>query len=154
MRGHYRRNPEVQVSLEIALAQAEMGRRVFPVSGKRPLVRWTAEATTKTRRLISWWHAWPDAGVGWAIPPGLVVVDIDHPELFFASALTLPPAPGQLTTRGIHLLYSVDPSVEVKQGPIPGGDLKIGGKGYVKIYHADAFTNFLEVTFAPGDVAA
>ena len=28
---------------------------------------------------------------------------------------------------------------EVTQGPIPGGDLKVGGKGYVRLLSEDAF---------------
>lgn len=134
------------MSLEIALAQAALGRRIFPVNGKRPLVKWTMEATTKSRRIMSWWQAWPDAGVGWALPKGTAVLDIDDPTIFFASGLLLTPAPGQITTRGFHLLYRLDETQDVKQGPIPGGDIKVGGKGYVKLYAADAFTAWLQVT--------
>lgn len=140
------------MSLEIALAQAALGRKVFPVLGKRPLVRWTIEATTKPSRLRAWWQVWPDADVGWALPEGVCVVDIDDVTTFLAEGHVLPFAPGQRTSRGLHLLYRCGD--DVRQGPIAGGDVKVGGKGYVKIYDSEAFTRWTTIHSGNGtDVA-
>jgi hypothetical protein len=129
------------VSLEIALAQATMGRKIFPLAAKRPLVQWTVQATTNESVIRRWWTVWPDAGVAWRHPEGLVIVDSDDETAMIAAGRPAVPAhlPRQQATRGPHYLYQMPGAIEVKQGPIPGGDLKVGGKGYVKIYSADAF---------------
>lgn len=136
-------------SLELALAQVALAdsdtwfppRRVFPLRGKTPLVKWTRQATSDPRRVEALWRARSEAdGVGWVVPDGFVIVDIDDPEAFLDLGLELPQGPMQTTTRGVHIAFAVDPQRTVRQGPIPGADLKLGGRGYVKIYSADAFT--------------
>ncbi|HVA86109.1 MAG TPA: bifunctional DNA primase/polymerase [Candidatus Saccharimonadales bacterium] len=130
----------MSASLAIALAHASLGREVFPLKGKVPLVKWTTEATSNPVKVRRLWRTHPDAdAVGWRLPEGVVVVDIDDPETFDFT-LELPATPMQTTTRGYHLLYRIPPGRTVRQGPIPGGDLKVGGKGYVRIYSLDAFT--------------
>lgn len=128
--------------MAIALAQAALGREVFPLKGKQPLVKWTRYATSdeaEVRRMFRRLAHLAD-GVGWRLPEGTVVLDIDNPDLYFSLGLPTPPALIQQTTRGFHLLYALDPDRPVKQGGIPGADLKVGGKGYVKLYSPDAFT--------------
>jgi KaiC/GvpD/RAD55 family RecA-like ATPase len=125
-------------NLDIALAHAALGRRVFPLAPdtKKPLVSWPTQASAKKFNIERWWKRTPDAGVGWTLPEGLVVVDVDYPAEL---TVDLPGAPEQKTTRGYHRLFRTGPDAIVRQGPIPGGDLKVGGKGYVKLYSADAF---------------
>lgn len=67
-------------NLNRALACAEQGWLVFPSIGKRPLVKWSTEATTDVDVILSWWLANPDADV--CIKTGaesnLVVIDWDR----------------------------------------------------------------------------
>ena len=134
------------MSYAIAKAQAALGRKVFPVDGKKPLVKWTREATTNPRRIRAWWKVWPEAGVGWALPEEYSVVDIDDPDVFSETGLALSDSYGQTTPRGYHVLYRTDQDLEIKQGAFKGGDIKVGGKGYVKLYSEDAFTTSEEWT--------
>jgi hypothetical protein len=128
--------------LVIALAQARLGRRVFPLApgGKNPLVKWKEGATDDIGQIKTWWYKWPDAGVAWAIPEGQVVLDIDDPVTAYNARKGFVTARFQITPHGAHFLYTVDPAHPPKQGPTAGGDLKVGGKGYVRLYSADAFT--------------
>jgi Bifunctional DNA primase/polymerase, N-terminal len=128
-------------AIEIALAQVALGRLVFPVDGKEPLTQWTKLASCNPRRVRMWAKVFPHCDFALRISPGFVVVDVDDEVAFAASGRPLIPngTPQQRTTRGHHYLFS-SPTEEVRQGPIPGGDLKVGGKGYVKLYQADAFT--------------
>lgn len=125
-------------ALEIALSHARKGREVFPLKGKQPLVKWTTAATSDPLEVKKLWANHRDAdGVAWRIPAGQVVLDVDDPQAFAALVPDLPDAPGQTSTRGFHRLY-LDPGVT--QGRVAGvADLKVGGKGYVKLYSVDAF---------------
>lgn len=127
-------------SLAIALAHAARGRAVFPLVDKRPAVSWQRphEASSDPDRVRRLWKAHPQAdGAGWRVPTGLVVLDIDDPEGFAALVPSLPDAPGQRSRLGEHLLFT-DPGVV--QGRVAKvADLKVGGKGYVKLYEADGF---------------
>jgi hypothetical protein len=135
----------------IALAHAAKGRRVFPwrptlepgksKPTKKPLtVRGHLDATTDERTIIEWWKRWPNAFVGWALPEGIGLVDVDDPAK--AAGLDLPPAPEQRGTLtrpdGLHRLYAV-PDGRQTQGELPGVDTRVGGAGWVALYSADAF---------------
>jgi hypothetical protein len=135
--------------LEIALAHAAVGRRVFPFRlseadagghrDKTPLVRWTAEATTDPDTIRRWATRFPTAHYGWNLEPGLVVVDIDDFAAFAGTGLELPPAPSQTTpSGGSHHLYQ-DDGVKQTVKAIPGLDTRVGGKGFVGLYTVDAF---------------
>lgn len=66
------------MSVDRALHLADQGYRVFPVKGKKPLVKgWPERATTDPERVRSMWAKDLDAGVGVATGEGLVVVDLD-----------------------------------------------------------------------------
>lgn len=66
------------MSVDHALHLADQGYRVFPVKGKKPLVKgWPERATTDPERVRSMWAKDLDAGVGIATGEGLVVIDLD-----------------------------------------------------------------------------
>jgi hypothetical protein len=136
--------------LEIALAHAALGRRVFPfrlseadASGhrdKKPLVKWSADATTDPETIRRWAKRFPTAHYGWNLEPGLVVVDIDDAAAFLGTGLELPSAPSQTTpSGGSHHLYQGD-GVKQTVKAVPGLDTRVGGKGFVGLYAVDAFT--------------
>jgi len=115
-----------------AYEYAGFGWPVFPVAAdKRPLTRLGFKAASRDSRLIAeWWRRWPEAGIGFAIPEGLLVFDIDPrnggvrpPEL---------PRTKEAGTRsgGAHLYYSVPPDLSFVGQYAKGIDLKAGGKGY------------------------
>jgi len=135
----------------IALAHAARGRRVFPWRAvtalgkskpkKQPLVPWQDAATTDEPTIIGWAKRYPDARVGWTLPEGLAIVDVDDAQA--AVGLNLPPAPEQRGTLtrsdGLHRLYRVSNGRQT-QGELPGVDTRVGGLGWVALYSADAFT--------------
>jgi hypothetical protein len=64
--------------LDWALAYADAGLRVFPISAKKkPLVKWGEGATTDPDTIRQWWEKWPAADIGWALPDGVLVLDLD-----------------------------------------------------------------------------
>lgn len=136
-------------ALEIALAHASLGRRVFPFRlfrppgssrlEKKPYVKWQDRATTDADQIRTWGATWPRASWGWVLDPGLVVVDIDDAEAFAATGLSLPETASQATpSGGSHHLYAGDARQTVKE--IAGIDTRVGGKGWVGLYAADSFT--------------
>ena len=141
--------PQESERLTVALAQAALGRRVFPADDWRPLVMWKDEATTSEARIREWWAAWPLADVAWAIPEGMLVVDVDDPVVFLGSGLPLTPAPGQETPRGFCVLYSHRPGRVVRRS-VPGAFLRVGGESFVVVREAGAFTRLMSVV--PFDV--
>lgn len=76
----YKPAPAHNVLGEAALKYAQQGFTVFPCKprGKDPLTQHGLhDATTDLNQVRSWWKKWPDANIGWAIPPTLVVIDHD-----------------------------------------------------------------------------
>ncbi|NJL26397.1 MAG: DNA primase [Thermoanaerobaculia bacterium] len=78
--------------------------------GKEPLTpHGVKDATSGAAVIQSWWARWPDANIGLAIPPGLVVLDIDSADALqhlHAEGLDLPATVRATTGRGIHLWYA------------------------------------------------
>jgi hypothetical protein len=65
-------------ALDSALAYAALGLRTFPVTARKiPLIKWRDGATTDSATIETWWRRWPHAEPGWALPAGVVVIDID-----------------------------------------------------------------------------
>jgi hypothetical protein len=117
---------------------------VFPVAGKRPLTtHGFHDATTDCATVRAW--DWKRAsGIGWAIPPGLIVVDVDSRYGGVASLAELEHAHGALPGTleavtgggGLHVLLRMPAGVEARQsaGAIaPGVDVRVGGKGFVVV---------------------
>lgn len=103
------------------------------------------DATTDPEALRRWW-ARPERRTGrpWnpaaALPPGLVVVDVDGPEglaALQAGGWTLPATLTVLTGRegGAHHWYTCDPPLPSGAGPVAHVDIK-GVGGYVMLPRA------------------
>ena len=119
------------------------GMPVFPVEpdGKRPLVRnGFKSATTDHTEISRWWRRWPNANVAIALPPGLLVVDVDlhkRPAQDTMDALESEcgPLPPTRTVRtpsgGLHYYYRVPADSRFRGQAGPAVDLRVGGRHYV-----------------------
>jgi hypothetical protein len=72
--------PTSTAAVDWALAYAAAGMAVFPVgANKKPLTEHgVKDATTDADQIRAWWARWPHAEIGWAVPSGVVVVDLDR----------------------------------------------------------------------------
>jgi predicted transcriptional regulator len=130
--------------------QNRRGHRVFPVDGKRPLIRdYFGAAPFHPSEQERWpWHR--ANSLGWALPPGLLALDVDVKDA--KSGLThlaelevvLGPLPETRTQRtpsgGSHLVFGVPEGMEFKsQVRLPSGeyadiDLVSERYRYLRIY--------------------
>lgn len=148
--------------LEIALTHARLGRCVFPIAitrgpapehkvRKTPLVKWSTEATCDEAAVLAQWQGRRGAlAVGWRLPDGVAVVDVDDPALFAATGYALPDTATQrsISGRGWHSLYLTDErAVAQVTRQAEGFDTRVGGKGMVGLYALDSFDS--EVAAAP-----
>lgn len=127
--------------LENALNYARQGMRVFPceAGGKAPLTaHGFKDAVSHPFVIKEWWGEWPNANIGYAIPEGVVVIDVDPrngaPDLADLTRDYLPVTRTAATPGGgWHLYYLVPPSLAFagRHPTIPGVDIKAAGKGYV-----------------------
>jgi hypothetical protein len=117
---------------------------VFPVGGKVPLVAHGFRDATTDPTAIGAWNWGRATGIGWAIPPGLIVVDVDGAHGGIASLAILERQHGRLPETleavtgggGLHVVLGMSAGIEAKQsaGAIAAGiDLRVGGKGYVVV---------------------
>jgi hypothetical protein len=106
----------------------------------------------------AWWHRWPTANIGLAIPRGLVVVDVDNPEAFHhlkAEDLDVPATAKSTTGRGCHLFYRTEIEIRNAAGVVPGVDLR-GVGGYVVVppsIHPSGAQYRWEVPLSPSTLA-
>jgi Bifunctional DNA primase/polymerase, N-terminal len=133
------------MSREAAAAAAYAARRwrIFPVGrDKQPLTaHGFRDATDDGGQVRRWWAEHPDAGIGWTVPPGLVVIDIDPRHDGEDSIADLEREHGKLPATaasrtgsgGAHLIYRIPAGVELRQlvGMRPGLDTRLGGRGYI-----------------------
>jgi len=121
---------------------AASGLPVLPLAGKAPRTRHGfRDATCDPYQVASWWRLWPDAGIGVAIPAGIVVVDVDPRGGGVATMRALAAAHrGWPATRtcatgggGFHLWYAADGGASWPGLLGPGVDLKRAGRGYVVV---------------------
>lgn len=102
------------------------------------------KATLDAEQVRKWWNQWPDALLGIAIPPGIVVLDLDTPgalaDLERLNGGPLPVTRTVRTGRGTHLYYRHDAAPESlsQGGPywpngerVFGVDVRVGGKGHL-----------------------
>jgi len=125
-----------------ALGLAALGWDVFPLNGKQPATKHGFhDATTDYDQIVQWWTWQPRANIGIAIPPGMIVIDIDprHNGADNFAVLTkahgpIPETVTVITGRrdgGSHL-YLNCPTERLSQQRLPEGvDLRAGGKHYV-----------------------
>ena len=110
--------------LDVALAHARRGLRVFPVKEKnQPLIQgWQHAATTDETAIRALWTQWPDANVAVECS-GLLVVDCDEGKGGFESLAKLDSEIGLEATYevetprlGRHLYYKLPPGTAVRNG--------------------------------------
>lgn len=133
--------------VKYALQYADAGLTVFPCNhepgqwAKRPQIKeWKHNATTNPDQVKRWWTHWPNALIGWALPPHLVVIDTDprhggtETELAALCGGTTPDTLKVLSggpDGSVHY-YFIPPHTGLAQREVmPGIDSRIGGKGYV-----------------------
>jgi len=116
---------------------------VFPVDAqKRPLTtHGHLDATTDADVIEGWrWRA----GIGWSLPAGILVVDVDARHRGDESLVALERANGRLPLTltqytgggGLHLIYRVPAGRQARQlapirSDLPGLDTRVGGRGYI-----------------------
>lgn len=137
------------MSEAIALAQASMGRHVFPCTlDKTPYTpHGCKDATTNPAIIKKWWEVWPDAQVGiYCEPSELIVFDFDNIETFnklysenseiFTHTLIVTTGRG-----GKHVYYQKPKGMTIKTKSVgtkdecirglPGVDVRADKNGYV-----------------------
>jgi DNA repair protein RadA/Sms len=132
-------------ALKTALWYARHGLPCFPLRAgtKYPACKWGTEATTDQNKLRKLFNGHQDFNLGIAVPPGLVLVDVDGPAALRALAHTdreLPETARQRTPHGMHYLYRVPDGVELRQtaGEIAQGvDTRTAGRGYFVAYPSE-----------------
>ena len=131
--------------LDAALDVASAGWPIFPCwwSGDRAKAPMTKTgfkaATTDPEQIRYWWTRAPEALIGIALPPNLVVLDIDprHGGSMEELEKQLGPLPETLTVwsgrqDGGRHLYFRRPAGDLTSTALPKGvDLRIGGKHYL-----------------------
>ncbi len=119
-----------------AAAYARQGWAVLPVRprAKAPLTaHGVKDASTRVDEVEAWWRRWPTANIGLAIPPGLLVLDLDSPEVWQQLAALdheLPATAQAHTARGAHFWYRLADGARNRVGLLPGLDVRADG-GYV-----------------------
>ena len=85
--------------------------------GKHPLTpNGVKDASTDLVVVNDWWTKWPAANIGYAVPRGRLILDLDGEDLLQAFKfldLDLPVTPTVRTGRGWQLHYQVDPDAPV-----------------------------------------
>jgi hypothetical protein len=64
---------------DLILNLLDLGHRLFPIDGRKvPMIKgWQVLATCSRAALEAWRQQWPYCGLGWALPPDVVVTDLD-----------------------------------------------------------------------------
>lgn len=124
-----------------------LGFTVFPVSQeKRPRVKWQSTPPP------GGWTFGPNDLIGVAMPEGTVAVDIDRPEVFAETGLSVPPTKFQTTRRpgGVHHFYRTSKQAyQTQQGDNLGYDTRVGGLGLIIAWHPEDWTHPSEWAEAP-----
>lgn len=126
-----------------AIAYAERGWAVFPVADKKPLTaHGFRDASCDVERVRDWWRSSPSVGIGWALPRGLFVLDVDPRHGGRDSLARLQQQHGELPLTlsqqtgggGLHMIYQAPEGADVRQTAselAEGVDTRAGGKGYI-----------------------
>src|SRR5258708_31556781 len=125
--------------LELALAQAALGRAVFPCSGKQPLTsHGFKDATVNERTIRNWWGLHPDANVAMATGKvsdiDVLDVDGDIGEQSLSSMGPLPVTAQVKTPRGRHRWFMAC-GLPTKVGGMPGINTR-GAGGALIVWEA------------------
>lgn len=138
-----------------AIEYAKKGWQIFPVHsvkdgkcscgnpdckspGKHPrTANGFKDATCDENKIIEWWGQWPDANIGFAIPSGMIVIDVDpqHGGRETITALMEKhDFPSTLMSKtgggGTHIFYYIPKDIKIKPGVNvlgPGVDIRSEG---------------------------
>jgi hypothetical protein len=104
--------------------------------GKVPVLKGVGvynASTDETTIRDWWWKQCRKANIGWAVPQGIVVLDVDSPEalgMLRAQDLDLPTTTTVKTPNGWHFIYRTDTHVGNRVKLFPGVDTRaLGGYG-------------------------
>lgn len=133
---------DVEMAAHTLVDSVILPMRVLPVGqDKAPLIgHGFHAATTDHAEIARWWRRWPDANVAVAVPPGVLVIDIDLDKPVAAQTITdlesqFGPLPATRTVRtpkgGLHYYFAVPEDVRFRGIAGPGVDLRAGGRHYV-----------------------
>jgi putative DNA primase/helicase len=161
--------PSSRAAVDHALAYAGAGMAVFPCKANgSPLIskedggNGFKDATTDPDQVRAWWKKWPHAEIGWAVPQGVIVIDLDEKngkhglEDFFkreciqAGDIETPIA--VTPTGGRHLVYDDCGRSYPNAAPIISGtgiDARVGGLGYVVLPRAGNGRSWLKPLTTP-----
>jgi hypothetical protein len=128
-----------------ALAYAAAGMAVFPCrANKKPLIDGGFKNASSDAEMVgAWWTRWPHAEIGWAIPEGIIAVDIDQKggrhgtrdflNLTGVEADDFPAPCTSSPTGGRHLFFATDGKAFANGAKIDGLgiDIRAAGRGYV-----------------------
>jgi hypothetical protein len=147
--------PSSAAAVDWALAYAAAGMAVFPVGANGiPALsraeggRGFKDATTDPDQIKIWWKRWPHAEIAWAVPAGVVVVDLDvkkgkrGPKDFFDREKVEPATvdtPIAVTpSGGLHLVFDDRGNPYRNDVAIDGTgiDLRSAGLGYIVLPRA------------------
>ncbi|WP_182049886.1 bifunctional DNA primase/polymerase [Changpingibacter yushuensis] len=143
--------PNISFLGDAALDYAANGWSVLPCweTGTRPksprIAGGFKNATTSLTQVAEWWHRWPQALIGLALPPSVVVLDLDEPRaLASLQVVNGGPLPATLTAvtgragGGYHYYFThritglSQCGVRDRGGKlVPHVDVRVGGRGYV-----------------------
>ena len=146
-------------SAAVAYASEPLRARVFPVHKKRtllprprpgdprlPLAVWQDPSKGGIHQGVCWpaqvelwWKQTPDADIGYSIPPGRLVIDIDDEQQIEQLSSELRRELASLramsavvkTKHGWHVYAAVPLSFVVRRHVIPGIDIRVGGRHLV-----------------------
>lgn len=133
---------DVEMAAHTLVDSVILPMRVLPVGqDKAPLIgHGFHAATTDHAEIARWWRRWPEANAAVAVPPGVLVIDIDLDKPVAAQTITdlesqFGPLPATRTVRtpkgGLHYYYAVPEDVRFRGIAGPGVDLRAGGRHYV-----------------------
>ena len=135
-----KRDPPRGIPDEVRCAAVERNWRFFPVEqrGKKPLVRWKNAATSNINQLVELSRQFPSCNWAWAIPEGLIVLDVDGIigrliiRAWEGVGHVLPTTFTQRTGKGTHYAFSSNATIQnsVGKGSRQGLDVR-APDGYV-----------------------
>jgi hypothetical protein len=129
-----------QAVLAFALMYAACGMRVFPVTAdKKPLIKWKEGASADPAAIEAMWRRWPYADIAWALPAGVVVLDIDvkhglngyrdFVRLTGSSAFGAETPMTTMPSGGLQLFYAGSKTYKNAAPAIPGTGLDTRAEG-------------------------
>lgn len=152
----YFQPPSSDAAADWALGYAGAGMAVFPCKADGAPVISKAEggngfkdATVDADQIGAWWACWRHAEIGWGIPPGVVVIDLDEKhgkrgladffkrECIRADDIETPIA--VTPSGGRHLVFDDCGRAYPNAAPIVPGtgiDARVGGLGYIVLPRA------------------